>query len=94
MLLKTCTNFHNQAKNHFLLTFRVDTFIRINKKMRGIMIETAISVPRRDVVQNILMDLPTERGCMEGSIEPGQDQCLGSISPGWSPTQTPTPTEG
>ena len=39
------------------------------------------------------MDLPIERD-LDGSIEPGQDQCLGSISPGWSPTQTPTPTEG
>ena len=37
------------------------------------------------------MDLPIERD-LEGSIEPGQDPCLGSISPGWSPTQTPTPT--
>ena len=45
------------------------------------------------MVQNFLVDLPTERGYMEGSIEPGQGQCLGSISPGWSPTQTPTPTE-
>ena len=40
------------------------------------------------------MDLPSERGFMEWSIGPGQDQCLGSISPGWSPTQTPTPTGG
>ena len=39
------------------------------------------------------MDLLCEK-VLEGSSVPGQDQCLGSIAPGRSPTQTSTPTGG
>ena len=53
----------------------------------------AISVPIGDRGTVFLIDLLVGK-VFGGSSVPGQDQCLGSISPGWSPTQTPTPTEG